>query len=226
MILAAGRGKRLRPLTDHIPKPLLLVDGETLVGRHMRMLSSAGISNVVINTAWLGWMVASYVGNGNRFGVNATISDEGQAALETGGGIRRALPELGQGPFWLVNADIWTELNPGIIPAPGPDDLASLVLVANPAHHPAGDFALDGDRVVETGSRLTYSGMAILRPELFDGYPNGTFPLAPLLRDAIRAGRVHGWQYDGVWFDIGSAERLAAARHYARNKRHTPPASI
>ncbi len=217
MILAAGRGQRLRPLTDHIPKPLLQIAGDTLLGRHLRALSSADIPDVVINTAWLGWMIRRYVGDGARFGVRAAISDEGDTALETGGGIYRALPQLGSEPFLLVNADIWTDLDPGSVPAPGPDDLASLILVPNPAHNPDGDFGLEGDRVVEGGERLTYSGIAMLRPELFRDCTQDRFPLAPLLRGAIRDGRARGWRHDGAWFDIGSPERLALARHYARN---------
>lgn len=215
MILGAGRGERLRPLTNQIPKPLLQVGGETLIGRHLSALASVGVTHVVINTAWLGWMIRHYVGDGSRFAVQATISDEGQAALETGGGIWRALPALGSGPFLLLNGDIWTNLDLRSIAMPGPDDLASLVLVPNPAHHPNGDFALDGDRVVEEGKRMTYSGIAILRPELFASCQTETFSLAPLLRDAIKAGRVRGQRFAGAWFDIGTAERLALARHHA-----------
>ncbi|MDH3647282.1 MAG: nucleotidyltransferase family protein [Gammaproteobacteria bacterium] len=215
MILAAGRGRRLRPLTDQIPKPLLQLAGETLLGRHLRALSSASISSVVINTAWLGWMIRHYVGDGAPYDLDVTISDEGETVLDTGGGILKAMPLLGAAPFMLLNADIWTDLDLRTIQPPGPNDLASLVLVRNPPHHGAGDFALDADRVVEHGIQLTYSGMAILRPELFAGCTDAIFPLAPLLRQAIGDGRVCGQRYDGAWFDIGTAGRLATARQYA-----------
>ena len=220
MILAAGRGHRLRPLTDYVPKPLLQVAGDTLLGRHLKALSSAGLSHIVINTAWLGGLIRRYVGDGSRFGVDIAISEEGDEALETGGGIHKALPLLGPQPFVLVNADIWTDLDIGAAVGLQPGDLASLVLVPNPSHNRDGDFHLAGGRVVDNGKgeSLTYSGIAILDPGLFDGCEAGIFPLAPLLRQAVRDGRVAGVPRDGAWFDCGSADRLEAARHHARHR--------
>ncbi|NNF67395.1 MAG: nucleotidyltransferase family protein [Gammaproteobacteria bacterium] len=222
MILAAGRGERLRPLTDKIPKPLLQVAGETLLGRHLLALSSANVEKAVINTAWLGWMIRHYVGNGSRFGLDVDYSDEGDRALETGGGIFKALPALGSAPFLLVNADIWTTMDLASITPPGADDLASLVLVSNPAHNPGGDFALDDDRVLNPagegmpGETYTYSGIAILRPALFEHCKPGRFSLVPLLRRAIDQGRVCGQVFAGSWFDAGSADRLEQARQFVR----------
>ncbi|MDH3718015.1 MAG: nucleotidyltransferase family protein [Planctomycetota bacterium] len=219
MILAAGRGHRLRPVTDFIPKPLLQVAGETLLGRHLQALSSAGIRHIVINTAWLGGLIRRYTGDGTQFGVEIAISEEGDVALETGGGIHRALPLLGAQPFLLINADIWTDLDLGTVAPLQPGDLASLVLVPNPPHNPDGDFGLRADRVVDKGERLTYAGVAMLHPALFDNCDAGIFPLAPLLREAIRDGHVSGQRHDGVWFDCGAADRLDATRRYAARRR-------
>lgn len=219
MILAAGRGSRLRPLTDFVPKPLLHVGGESLAGRHLCRLARAGVRRVVINTAWLGERVRVHLGDGGRFGTQIVYSNEGEQALETGGGILRALGLLESDEFLLVNGDVWTDLDFAAVPVPAPDDLATIVLVDNPPHHPGGDFGLDGDRVTPaTGGRsdaLTYAGIAILRPELFAGSGPGVFPLAPLLNAAVRAGRLRGHYHEGAWFDTGSAEGLRRARRYA-----------
>ena len=215
MILAAGRGERLRPLTDHVPKPLLQVGGRTLLGRHVSALAGAGVRLVVVNTAWRGELIRRVIGDGGQFGVSVQYSDEGESALETGGGIFRALPLLGKGPFLLINGDVWTDLDPGSVSPPGAGDLASLVLVDNPPQHPGGDFGLAGDRVVPTGDRLTYSGIAVLSPQLFGACADGAFPLGPLLRDAIAAGRVRGRHHAGAWFDTGTPDGLAAARAHA-----------
>ena len=215
MILAAGRGQRLRPLTDHVPKPLLQVGGETLLGRHLSALAGAGASLVVVNTAWHGAMIRRLIGSGRHFGVQVQYSDEGDTALETGGGIFRALPLLGEDPFMLVNGDVWTDLDPATLVAPDAGDLAMLVLVDNPPHHRDGDFGLGRGRVQLTGEKLTYSGIAVLSPQLFAGCADGVFPLGPLLRDAIAAGRVRGVHYLGSWFDTGTPDGLAMARAYA-----------
>lgn len=210
MILAAGRGERMRPLSDHTPKPLLHVGGQTLIEHHIRALVRAGIRELVINHAHLGEQLVAALGDGRALDAHITWSAEPAGALETGGGIFKALPLLGKGAFLVVNADIWTDLEFASLPAQ-PAGLAHLVLVANPAHHRAGDFALDGGRVSRDGpSRYTYSGIGIYRPELFAGCKPGAFPLAPLLRQAMDDGKVSGEFYAGTWFDIGTPERLAA----------------
>ncbi|MBT8137233.1 MAG: nucleotidyltransferase family protein [Gammaproteobacteria bacterium] len=219
IILSAGRGHRLRPLTDHVPKPLLQVGAEVLLGRHLRALSSSGVRRVVINVAWHGQLIRHFVGDGTGSGVEIAISDEGSTALETGGGIFRALPLLGAGPFISINADVWTDFDFSAFAPPAGDDLATLVLVANPEHNPDGDFALANDRVVSEGERYTFSGIAMLRPELFADSDEGIYSIVPLLREAIRAGRVRGQLHCGAWFDCGAPERLAAARHYAATHR-------
>jgi MurNAc alpha-1-phosphate uridylyltransferase len=214
-ILAAGRGERMRPLTDRRPKPLLDVGGHALIEHHLLRLRTAGIRRVVINLGWLGAQIREHLGDGSAYGVQIAYSDEGWPALDTGGGIHRALPLLGAGPFVLVNGDVWCDLPlAGLreraerLPA---GDLAHLVLAPNPPQHPHGDFVLEGDRVRESGAaRLTYSGQAVLRPELFAACEPGCFSLIPLLRAAMQRGAVGGERYDGQWLDIGTPERLAA----------------
>lgn len=208
-----------------MPKPLLQVGGEILLGRHLQALSSAGISHVVINVAWLAGMIRSYAGDGARYGLEIAISDEGDTALETGGGIYRALPLLGPAPFVSVNADVWTDLDYATIVTPGDEDLATLLLVPNPEHNPDGDFAMAGDRVVEEGERYTFSGIAMLRPELFDGSSDGIYSIVPLLREAVAAGRVRGQLHTGAWFDCGAPQRLDVARRYANKKASAPSAT-
>ncbi|MES2819504.1 MAG: nucleotidyltransferase family protein [Pseudomonadota bacterium] len=209
MILAAGKGERLRPLTLHTPKPLVQVGGVALIDYHLRALAAAGVSEVVINHAWLGQQIVEHLGDGQGFGLQIRYSAEGEP-LETGGGIFRALPLLGEAPFILVNGDIWCEYPFATLPRP--DGLAHLVLVDNPAHHAAGDFALHDGQVSETRAdvpSLTYSGIAVLDPRLFDGCAAGAFKLAPLLRRAMAAGRVSGERFAGPWVDVGTHERLA-----------------
>jgi N-acetyl-alpha-D-muramate 1-phosphate uridylyltransferase len=210
MVLAAGRGERLRPLTDHTPKPLLLVRGKPLVAWHLEALARAGVREVVINLAWLGEAIRRLLGSGDQFGLQIRYSEEPAGALEVGGGIFQALPLLGAGPFIVVNGDTYTDLEFAKL-AIEPTALAHLVLVPNPGHHPAGDFVLQG-REVSSGAapRLTYSGIGIYRPELFARCAAGRFPLLPLLQDAIAARRLSGERYDGQWTDVGSAQRLAA----------------
>ena len=210
MVLAAGRGERMRPLTDQVPKPLLTVGGKPLIVYHLEKLSRLGVKQVVINLAWLGGQIRAALGDGARWGLQIHYSDEGEQALETGGGIYQALPLLGAQPFLVVNADVFTEFDFGAIRI-APEALAQLVLVANPMHHPRGDFALVNGRVQEQGgARWTYSGIGLYRPELFAGCSPGKFPLLPLLRRAIAGGRLHGQVFDGNWSDVGSVERLAA----------------
>jgi MurNAc alpha-1-phosphate uridylyltransferase len=210
MLLAAGRGERMRPLTDSLPKPLVQVGGRALIAWHLLALARAGIHEVVINLSWLGAQLRAALGDGSRFGVSISWSDEGPVPLETGGGIFHALPLLGPGPFLVVNADIWTDIDFGRLELE-PDAYAHLVLLPNPAHHPRGDFGLEGDRVVNRDSeRLTYSGVGVYRHEFFAGCSAGRFPLLPLLTRAIAACRVRGEVHHGQWCDVGTAERLAS----------------
>ena len=209
MLLAAGRGERMRPLTDHTPKPLLKVGGKALIVWHVERLAQAGIRELVVNHAHLGWMIEQALGDGAGWGVRIRYSPEGEGrALETGGGILRALPLLDGGPFLVVNADIWTDVPFGGLALP-PDALAHLVLVDNPPHHPKGDFHLVDGRVHERGEpRLTFSGVGVYRPALFADCTPGPFPLAPLLREAMRSGRVSGEHHGGRWVDVGTPQRL------------------
>jgi len=210
MLLAAGRGERMRPLTDSVPKPLVPVGGRALIVWHLLALARAGIREVVINLSWLGAQLRDALGDGSKFGVSITWSDEGPVPLETGGGIFHALRLLGPDPFLVVNADIWTDIDFGRL-ALEPDAHAHLVLIPNPPHHPRGDFGLEGDRVVnrETG-RLTYTGVGVYSSEFFAGCTAGRFPLLPLLNRAIAAGRARGEVHRGQWCDVGTAERLAS----------------
>jgi MurNAc alpha-1-phosphate uridylyltransferase len=210
MILAAGRGERMRPLTDHTPKPLLPVGGRSLIEHLIAALADAGFRNIVINHAHLGQQIVAALGDGRRLGVRIAYSAEPEGALETGGGIFQALPLLGDGPFLVVNGDIWTDYPFARVPR-RPRGLAHLVLVDNPAHHPHGDFGLSGTIVVADSTRkLTFSGIGVYSPELFAGCKPGRFPLAPLLRDAMARGAVGGEHYAGIWSDVGTPERLQA----------------
>lgn len=211
MILAAGRGERMRPLTDDCPKPLLQVGGKALIEYHLAALAAAGIGKVVVNLAWQGHKLRTALGSGERYGVEINYSDEGGTALETGGGIFKALPWLVPGPFLVINGDIWTDWRLRAEHTLAPAALAHLILVPNSPHHPQGDFALAGTRVIERDQmRLTYSGIGIYREEFFAGCEPGAFPLLPLLLRAIRAGRVSGELHTGRWYDIGTPERLMA----------------
>jgi MurNAc alpha-1-phosphate uridylyltransferase len=210
MVLAAGRGERMRPLTDQMPKPLLTVRGKPLIVYHLEKLSRLGVKHVVINLAWLGEQIRAALGDGGQWKLQIHYSDEGAEALETGGGIFQALPWLGPQPFLVVNADVFTDFDFGAMQI-APEALAQLVLVANPMHHPLGDFALISGCVQEQGdARWTYAGIGLYRPELFQGCSAGKFPLLPLLRRAIAARRLHGQVFEGAWSDVGSVERLAA----------------
>jgi MurNAc alpha-1-phosphate uridylyltransferase len=209
MILAAGRGERMRPLTDHTPKPLLRAGGHCLIEYHILALARAGITELVINHAHLGSQIEQALGDGSRYGVGISYSPEGEGrALETGGGIFRALPLLGPEPFIVVNGDVYCDYPfENLLTVPG--GLAHLVLVDNPPHHPQGDFVLSEGRVLDAdGKRLTFSGIGLYRPELFEGCEAGAFPLAPLLRQAMARGQVTGEHYRGLWMDIGTPQRL------------------
>jgi MurNAc alpha-1-phosphate uridylyltransferase len=208
MILAAGRGERMRPLTDHLPKPLLQVGGKALIAHLIERLVAGGFQDIVINHAYLGAKIEAALKDGSQFGARLRYSPEPAGALETGGGIRNALPLLHDGPFLVVNGDIWTDY-PFQQLVRDPPGLAHLVLVTNPLHHGRGDFALQEGQVTNAGSpRLTFSGIGLYRPELFDGHSPGRFSLAPLLRQAAESGLVSGEHFRGEWLDIGTPERL------------------
>jgi len=220
MILAAGKGERLRPLTLHTPKPLVRAAGVPLIEYHVRALAGAGFDELVINHAWLGQQIEDYLGDGSRFGVTIRYSAEGEP-LETGGGIHQALGLLGDEPFLVVNGDIWTDYDFAQLRRPL-HGLAHLVLVNNPPHHPAGDFSLADATVAEpasNGEALTYSGISVLHPALFEGCQPGAFKLAPLLRRAMADGQVSGESYGGRWVDVGTHERLAEVERILEARR-------
>jgi MurNAc alpha-1-phosphate uridylyltransferase len=211
MILAAGRGERMRPLTLARPKPLLEAGGAPLIVHHLRALAGAGFVDIVVNLSWLGMQIREALGDGSRHGLRIHYSEEGPEPLETGGGIFRALPLLGAGPFLVLNGDTWSDIPYGDLRGRlAARDLAHLVLVPNPVHNKNGDFVLESGRIVEaSGERLTFSGVGLYRAELFEGCRDGAFKLAPLLRAAARDGRVSGEIHTGTWLDIGTPERLA-----------------
>jgi len=199
----------MRPLTDAVPKPLLEVQGKPLVVYLIESLARHGITDLVINYAHLGEQIVERLGDGGEFGVTIRYSEERQGGLETGGGIFKALPLLGDQPFIVVNGDIWTDYPFSRLPR-SLEGLAHLVLVDNPAHHSAGDFVLQGEQVCSSGdTRLTYSGIGVYSNKLFAGNTLAKFPLAPLLRRAMDLGQVTGEYYPGLWQDIGTPERLA-----------------
>jgi MurNAc alpha-1-phosphate uridylyltransferase len=231
IVLAAGRGERLRPMTDSTPKPLVCVAGKPLIVYHLEALAAAGIGDVVINLSWLPHRIRAVLGDGRDFGVRIQYSDEGPVALETGGGIFNALHLLGPAPFLVVNGDTFTDIDLGALArtagsemgaqaARGTGALARLVLVPNPPQHARGDFGLDGDNVVERDAgRLTYSGVGVFRPDFFAGCTPGKFPLLPLLLRAIAAGRLRGQLHQGEWCDVGTLERLTALDAKVRASR-------
>ena len=214
LIFAAGLGERMRPLTLTTPKPLLIAGGKPLIGWHLEKLAALGVREVVINHAWLGDVLEAALGNGERWGLRIAWSREGMPPLETAGGIRHALPLLGDAPFLLVNGDIWTDFDFAQLPALDAGVDAHLLLVPNPVFHPRGDFVLDASGRVHAagGATSTYAGIALLRPALFAGLPAGPYPLAPVLRAAMARGAVTGQRNDGRWTDVGTPERLAELR--------------
>jgi MurNAc alpha-1-phosphate uridylyltransferase len=207
MILAAGRGERMRPLTDSVPKPLLCVGGKPLIQHHIEALVSAGLTDIVINHAWLGEQIEQTLGNGEQFSASIQYSAE-EHALETAGGIYKALPLLGDGPFLVINGDILTDFPYATLGEKHPV-AAHLILVPNPEHHPLGDFALSDGRALTDGQdKYTYSGIGVYHPRLFSSCQPGSFPLAPLLRAAMDKSQVTAELYEGAWMDIGTPERL------------------
>ena len=210
MILAAGRGERLRPLTDRTPKPLLEICGKPLIQYHIERLAHAGIVQIVINLAWLGSMIRDYLGDGARFGVRIDYSEEAPHALETAGGIFRALPRLGPDAFLVVNGDVFTDY-PLAHAALAPSREAHLVLVRNPPQHRQGDFGLErGLAVPSAPLQYTFAGIAVYRPEFFAHCVDGAFPLKPLLLRSMAARRCSAELYTGVWEDVGTEDRLKA----------------
>jgi len=208
LLLCAGRGERMRPLTDATPKPLLRVGGASLAAHNLARLAAAGVERVVVNTSWMPEALHAALGDGAGSGLRIEWSDEGPVALETGGGIRAAL-DLLDDEFLVVNGDVWCDLELAALTL-APADLATLVLVDNPAHHPRGDFALEGDRVRAAGaSRLTFAGIGRYRRALFADRPPGRFALAPLLIEAMADDRIAGIHHRGEWSDVGTPERLA-----------------
>lgn len=209
MILAAGLGTRLRPLTLHTPKPLLEVDGKPLIVWHIEALARANVKYIVINTAWLGDKLVEALGDGSQFGVDIIWSHEDEP-LETAGGIQKALPLLGSEPFILVNGDVWTRLDfTNLVNKSLDSDLGHLVLVKNPSQHPKGDFALTNGRIAQDGAeKLTFAGISLLSPKLFASLPAGKAPLAPILRQAMDAGHISGECLQTHWVDVGTIERL------------------
>tara|TARA_R100000900_G_scaffold78960_2_gene62175 strand:+ start:801 stop:1487 length:687 start_codon:yes stop_codon:yes gene_type:complete len=214
MILAAGLGKRMRPLTDHTPKPLLAVGGKPLLQYHLEALAQAGVREVIINTAYLAEKIEQFAGDGNRFGLAIHYSREPEP-LETGGAIYRALPLLGEAPFLLINGDVWTDFPLPTLTEPIlPDSaLGRLLLVPNPTFHPRGDFSLSASRVglATDAERYTFAGVSLLRPALVARYPErrSVFPLLEALRPAIEAGQLEGRVHHGQWSDVGTPERLS-----------------
>lgn len=212
VILAAGKGERLRPLTDRLPKPLIAVRGKPLIVHHLERLRDAGFAQVHINTSWLADQIHAELGDGGRYGVHIHYSYEGPEPLETGGGLFRMLPALGRDPFVVVNGDVFTDFAFETLKHKLKTDfLAHLVMVPNPAHHPKGDFHLSpaGHLRIEGEPKLTYSGIGVYKAEFFQDCRAGKFPLLPLLREAMRLEALSGERHNGLWSDVGSVERLA-----------------
>ena len=212
MILAAGRGERLRPLTDTTPKPLLEVGGKLLIEHHLERLACAGFREIVINLSHLGDKIRDSLGDGSNWDLNIHYSPEPVGALGTGGGIKKALPQLGEAPFAIINGDVFTDYPLSRLRAIKCDQ-SHLVLVPNPAHNPNGDFALSGGYVVENQHpHFTFSGISVYHPRFFDTAPAGNFSVVPMLQTAMAQQKVTGQLYKGVWHDIGTRERLEELR--------------
>ncbi|PCI18697.1 MAG: mannose-1-phosphate guanylyltransferase [Piscirickettsiaceae bacterium] len=214
MLLAAGRGERMGELTDLCPKPLLQVAGKSLIEHHILGLKAQGFKEFVINVAYRGQQIMELLRSGEQWGVNIVYSDEGNNALETGGGLFKALPLLGENHFLVVNADIWTDYPFGVL-RDKVDKMAHLVLVPNPSHHAQGDFTIsNGQLLGNANENYTYSGIGVYHPKLFVGQRQGRFPLAPLIRAAIDQEQVTGELYEKKWVDVGTPERLQDVERY------------
>ncbi len=236
MILAAGRGERMRPLTDTLPKPLLPVGGKPLILWHIERLASVGITDIVINHAWLGHKIEAALGNGNQFGVAIEYSPEAPKGLETAGGIANALPLLGEQPFLVINGDIWCDWNPMqavtvVNHLHNASTQAWLLMVDNPPHHPEGDFHLDNQGLlhnkIAAGLNHTFAGIGVYHPSFFRGVnPQQSMPLAPLLRLAMQSHLVEGALHTGQWIDVGTPQRLAMLDQQLQCDHKAPAASI
>jgi len=215
MILAAGRGERLRPHTDITPKPLIQVGAHRLIEYHLLNLTNAGITEVVINISWLADQIRNTLGDGSNYSLDITYSDEGEEALETAGGIINALPLLDHSPFIVINGDIWCDYDLTLLTGRKLDHEAHLVLVKNPEHNTVGDFALEDGLIKNSGeSMLTYSGIGLYTPDFFAETPPGKKALAPILRKKSEDNKISGEVYNGQWVDIGTIERLAQLRSF------------
>ncbi len=217
MIFAAGRGERMRPLSDATPKPLLRVGAKMLIEHHLEKLAAIGVSDIVVNTSHLAEQFPAALGDGSRWGVRIRYSYEGEKPLETGGGIKHALPLLGDAPFIGVSADIVSDYDYAKLPTE-PQGLAHLVMVPNPAFHPRGDFFLDGSRLNEesAGERLTFANIAVYRPEFIAGETATHFKLLPLYQRAMRERKLSGERFDGFWMNIGTPEQVREAAQHVR----------
>ncbi|VAW58388.1 Nucleotidyl transferase possibly involved in threonylcarbamoyladenosine formation [hydrothermal vent metagenome] len=212
MILAAGRGERMRPLTDNTPKPLLMAGSKRLIEYHLFNLAAAGFNDVVINVAWLGKQIIDVIGDGEKYNLNISYSNEGDRALETGGGIYNALPLLGDNPFLVINGDVWTDYPFEKLYNFSLKDKAHLVLINNPVHNPQGDFAIKNNRLVESETeKFTFSGIGVYSADFFITNKNNVpekFPLAPMIRKYISENKISGELFNGKWMDIGTQQRL------------------
>ncbi len=218
LVLAAGRGERLRPLTDRVPKPLVPVAGRPLLAWHLHALAAAGFEEAIINLSHLGARIQDFAGDGSAFGIPVRYSDEGEQALDTGGGIRHALPLLGEAPFAVINADVFSDFPLASLRARAPE-AAHLVLVDNPPHHPDGDFFLCHDEVRTTGTRrLTFAGIGVYQPRIFADVSRRIFALGQVLHAHVPAGAVSGEHYRGMWVDVGTPHRLAEAETAAQSR--------
>ena len=219
MVMAAGRGERMRPITDKLPKPLVPVAGKPLIVYHLERLAAAGVRDVVVNLSWLGDQIRAALGDGREYRLSISYSQEPAQPLETGGGIFKALPLLGPGPFLVVNGDTWSDIDYSHLALEDGAD-GRIVLVPNPTHNLRGDFGIDGDFVVDRETdRFTYSGVGVYRPEFFDGCSSGRFPMLPLLKRAIAARVLRGEVHRGEWCDVGTPERLATLDAEVRGRR-------
>ncbi|MBW8192306.1 nucleotidyltransferase family protein [Neiella marina] len=211
MILAAGRGERMRPLTDTTPKPMLTVAGKPLIVWHLERLAAAGVKRVIINLAHLGDVIERALADGHQFGLTILYSHELDGALETAGGIVKALPLLGDAPFWLVNGDVWSDWSFAQTVTLADHELAKLVLVTNPEHNPQGDFAMGKDGFLEqkqASNSLTYAGIGVYSPRLFADCVPGKAALAPLLKAQLNNRSIAAWHHQGQWCDVGTPQRL------------------
>lgn len=216
MLLAAGRGERLRPLTDYTPKPLLEVGGRALIEHHISALQRAGITELVVNAAWRAGQIQAALGDGSKYGVRIRYSVETAGDLDTGGGVRAALPLLGTAPFVVVSSDIYSDFDYAQLrDRPRPAGGVCLVLVDNPPHHPVGDFGLCDGRLTMAAPRYTYGGIGVYSPQLFRAESSQRFALADVIRAALQAGQAQAIHYDGLWLDVGRPATLARARELA-----------